>query len=276
MIEAVGLHKRFGRFTALDGVSLRVEDGEAVALWGPNGAGKTTLLRCVLGLLSFRGEVRLGGVDIRTRGREARRLLGYVPQELAFYDDFRVSEAAAFFARLRGADRGSCREALASAGLTAHTRKRVGQLSGGMKQRLALGIAMLTDPPILVLDEPTSNLDSSGRIDLLTQLGALRARGKTILFTSHRPEEVRELADRVVMMESGRIVGEERPQEMQCEANTVELRVPGPSLEKALEALRARGFTTSRPDELGPVQCRNGCGCPAPGAGTPASGRSGS
>jgi ABC-type multidrug transport system ATPase subunit len=260
MILIENVRMKFGRFVALDGVTLSVERGQAVALWGPNGAGKTTLLRCTLGLLSFGGSVKIDGIDVRRRGKAARQLLGYVPQELAFYDDFRVVEAIAFFARLKRVDRAACSKALSIAGLGEHQRKRVRELSGGMKQRLALGIAMLTDPPILMLDEPTSNLDAAGRQDLLAQLAELRAQGKTVFFTSHRPEEVQELADRVITMESGRIVGDEAPGASAatgCEK--VDVRVPAASLDRALNALRAEGFKTSRALTDGPVECLNGC-----------------
>lgn len=262
MIRIESVHKRFGRFVALKDVSLTVERGQAVALWGSNGAGKTTLLRCTLGLLTFRGSVRINGIDVQRRGKAARRLLGYVPQELAFYDDFRVVEAIAFFARLKRVDRAACARSLEMTGLGMHSRKRVRELSGGMKQRLALGIAMLTDPPILLLDEPTSNLDAAGRQDLLSQLAELRVQGKTIFFTSHRPEEVEELADRVITMESGRIVGDRTPgagDDHQPACEKVDVRVPAASLEKALDALHARGFKTSRPVADGPVECLNGC-----------------
>jgi len=264
MIRIDGVTKKFGRFVALDGVSLGVERGQAVALWGSNGAGKTTLLRCTLGLLPFRGGITVGGVDVRRRGKDARRMLGYVPQELAFYDDFRVSEAVAFFARLKRADRAGCLRALRLAGLEGHRRKRVRELSGGMKQRLALGIATLTDPPILMLDEPTSNLDAAGRGELLEQLAALRDKGKTIFFTSHRPEEVEGLADRVVTMESGRIVGDAAPEHCRgggCGCDSVEVRVPEACLERALGALRAEGFKTSRGAAGEAIVCRNGCAC---------------
>lgn len=262
MIEIDRVSKRFGRFTALREVSLVVGPGEAVALWGPNGAGKTTLLRCTLGLLNFRGSIRIDGIDVRRRGKDARAALGYVPQELAFYDDFRVVEAIGFFARLRRVDREACRRALRISGLGSHGRKRVRELSGGMKQRLALGIAMLTDPGILLLDEPTSNLDQAGRRELLGELDVLHKRGKTILFTSHRPEEVEELADRVVTMESGRIVDDAPPRDRRpsdCGARSAEIRVPEACLERALGALRSEGFRTTATGSGEAVWCRNGC-----------------
>jgi len=209
MIEIKEVHKSFGRTRVLDGVTCCVEPGQSVALWGSNGAGKTTLLRCMLGLIDFKGSIQVAGMDVRRRGKTARRMIGYVPQEMAFYDDYRVMEAMRLVARLRGAPRSACPERLAGVGLEADHRKRVRELSGGMKQRLALAMALLNDPPILALDEPTSNLDAAARKELLAQLVGLKRAGKTILFISHRPEEVGGLADRVLTLEHGRIVDDQ-------------------------------------------------------------------
>ena len=207
MITIDGVTKKFGRFTALDDVSMTVQQGEAVALWGSNGAGKSTLIRCLLGLLPFRGRASIAGLDVRRDGKAARRAIGYLPQEPALFDDLRVSEVSELFARLKGAGRDEVRAMLEASSLGGHTRKRVRELSGGMKQRLSLGLALLTDPPVLLLDEPTSNLDEAGRRELLVDVDNLRAKGKTVLLVSHRPEEVRMVADRIITLESGRIVG---------------------------------------------------------------------
>src|SRR5690606_17373798 len=182
--------KRFRRVAAVDGVSFDLDAGGALALWGSNGAGKTTLIRCILGVFRCRGAIAINGLDVRCRGRAARALVGYVPQELSFHDDTRLGGAIAFFARLRGVDLDRAREALRTVQLDGHERTRVRDLSGGMKQRLALAVALVSDPPLIVLDEPTSNLDASGRADVMDTLRALKARGKTIVFASHRPEEV--------------------------------------------------------------------------------------
>jgi ABC-type multidrug transport system ATPase subunit len=209
MIEIRDLHKRFGRTPVLAGATCRIERGQSVALWGPNGAGKTTLLRCILGLLDFKGEVHVGGLDVRRFGKHVRRHIGYVPQEMAFYDDYHVHETVRLIGRLRGAAASDMAACLHGVGLHEERRKYVRQLSGGMKQRLALGLAMLNDPPVLALDEPTSNLDSDARRGLLDQLLQLKRAGKTILFISHRPEEVIGLADRVLTLEHGRIVADQ-------------------------------------------------------------------
>lgn len=214
MIEARNITKRFGRVVAVNDVSYTQERGESIALWGSNGAGKTTLIRCLLGVLRCRGGVLIDGLDVRRRGRGARALVGYVPQELAFHDDVRLGSAMMFFADLRGVKHDRAQSALAQVGLTGHERKRVRDLSGGMKQRLALAIALLADPPVIVLDEPTSNLDAAGRGEVVESLRRLKADGKTLLFASHRPDEVISLADRVLVMEKGAVVRDTTPAEL--------------------------------------------------------------
>jgi ABC-2 type transport system ATP-binding protein len=143
---------------------------------------------------------------VQRRGKQARMLIGYVPQELGFYDDLGVAEAVGFFARLNGVAHTDTGRTLDDVGLTGHGRKRIRELSGGMKQRLALAIALLGDPPVLVLDEVTASLDAVGREEFVAMLGRLRSTGRTILFASHRAEEIAALAGRVVLLERGRIV----------------------------------------------------------------------
>jgi len=214
MIQVTNITKRFGRVEAVSSVSLELEPGGSLALWGSNGAGKTTLVRCLLGVIRYRGHALIGGIDVRRRGRHARALVGYVPQELAFHDDARLGSAMMFFARLRGADRIRASESLDAVELSGHERKRVRDLSGGMKQRLALAVALLSDPPLIILDEPTSNLDAAGRGEVVATLRHLRNAGKTLLFASHRPDEVISLADRVLVMERGKVVRDTTPADL--------------------------------------------------------------
>jgi ABC-type multidrug transport system ATPase subunit len=210
MVEVQHLTKRFGKVAAVDDVSFGVATGEAVALWGANGAGKTTALRCLLGVIPFEGRIRLGGRDVRYQGKEARRLLGFVPQEISFHDDMTVRETLFFYGRLKKtALRGAhVRDLLERLGLAKATPKKVRDLSGGMKQRLALVIALLADPPLLMLDEPTANLDVAARTEFLALLQELQAAGKTLIFSSHRLEEVTGLADRVLVLEAGRLIAD--------------------------------------------------------------------
>jgi ABC-type multidrug transport system ATPase subunit len=245
VIRIENLTKRFGRATAVDAVSLTVAPGESVALWGANGAGKTTIIRCVLGLLSYRGRIEVGGFDVRRRGKQARRLIGYVPQELGFNDDLRVAEAIAFFARLKGVAVGDVDAVLERVGLPGQDHKRIRELSGGMKQRLALAIALLGDPPILVLDEVTASLDACGRDEFVALLARLASEGKSMLFASHRVEEVTALATRVVMLEKGRITAD-MPSSQLIErlgkATVLHLHIESGVRPRAIELLRASGF----------------------------------
>ncbi|MHB1427057.1 MAG: nitrous oxide reductase family maturation protein NosD, partial [Gemmataceae bacterium] len=200
-ISVSGLTKRFGSVLAVADLSFEVGLGETVALWGPNGAGKTTILKCLLGLIPFEGTARVQGTVCGPRGKAARRLLGYVPQEIRLHPDQTVREAIDFYARLRKAPQTRVGELLAEWQLCDITERPVRHLSGGMKQKLALVIALLSDPPVMLLDEPTSNLDTRTRQELDELLERLKKAGKTLLFCSHRAGEIGRLADRVLILE---------------------------------------------------------------------------
>lgn len=204
MITATNLSKRYGKTLALDQVSFTIQAGEAVALWGANGAGKTTTLRCLLGVQGFGGELTVNGIDVRRNGKAARAAVGYVPQEASFYD-LTVLETLFFYARLKKASVARIPHALEQVQLNDHAAKRVSMLSGGMKQRLALAVALLADPPILVLDEPTANLDVKAQRDFVHAIQTLNQSGKTIVFSSHRLDEVIALASRVLVLADGRL-----------------------------------------------------------------------
>jgi ABC-type multidrug transport system ATPase subunit len=197
-----GVRKSFGGRPVLCGVDAQVAAGRTLVLWGPNGAGKSTLIKCLLGLHEFAGDISVFGHDALREGREARSCLGYVAQEFAGYD-WSVRQAMEFVAALRGVDEENIAPALERCGLAAQMGKRVCDLSGGMKQKLALAQALLADPPLLVLDEPCSNLDEASRSDLLHILRGLKG-GRAIVMTSHRVEEVEALADDVLWLEEGR------------------------------------------------------------------------
>lgn len=254
MITAERISKTFAGLKAVDDLTFSVAPGEALALWGANGAGKTTALRCLLGLLPFAGQVRIAGIDVSVRGKQARRLIGFVPQELNFHDDMSVAETIIFYARLKKVPAGhDFTSLLQRLDLLPQIDKQVRELSGGQKQRLALTLALLADPPLLVLDEPTSNLDISAREDFLTLVHDLKKGGKTLVFASHRLEEVTALADRVLLMEAGRLVVDAPPQDLQARlgwSSTLHLYLAQPAIEPAMRAL----------DELGTPASRNGRG----------------
>jgi ABC-type multidrug transport system ATPase subunit len=221
VIEVLSLTKRYGDRQVLGGVSFTVPAGGATALWGANGAGKSTTIRCLLGLTRCRGKVRVAGLDPLAAPRQVRRLVGYVPQEFAPFD-MTVRQSLAFFGALKGVTEARGHEVLELVGLAgpAEQEQPVAALSGGMRQRLALALALLADPPVLLLDEPTASLDSASRQHLFGLLAELRRGGKTILFASHRPGEVLELAEQVLVMEAGRVAASLTPAEF---ATTLEV-----------------------------------------------------
>ncbi len=226
MLQVRDLTKNYGKLTALDRVSFDIPAGQSVALWGPNGAGKTTVMRCMLGLLRFQGEIQLAGYNVTTEGKKARNHVGFVPQELSFQSEWTVLETIDFFSRLKKARQVDFTSILQQAGLSDHHKANFGELSGGMKQRLALAIALLADPEILMLDEPTSNLDPQGRDGFIRVLNELLLQGKTILFSSHRYEEVAELADRTLVLRQGVLEADCTPGELHKHIGaTTQLRI---------------------------------------------------
>ena len=210
-IEVDQVSKAFGRHVVLNNISFSVQEGEAVALWGSNGAGKTTMLRCILGLLPHQGRIQIDGFDMRRQGKQARFFVGFVPQEIRFHDNLTVEETLHFYARLKRVAAPTIEQWLSRVDLLAAREKEIKALSGGMRQRLALAIALLADPPILLLDEPTANLDIQSRDEFLALLRELKEEGRTIMYSSHRLDEVIPFADRVLVLDQGKLVADVPP-----------------------------------------------------------------
>lgn len=208
MLIVSNIEKKYGDFPALKEVSFCLETGQAAALLGPNGAGKSTLIKCLLGLLDYSGKIIFDGKDIRSNSKLSKSLISYVPQEPALYDT-KTFDILIFFAKLRKADPGRIDEVLRQVNLIQHKNKLTSELSGGMKQRLSFAIALLADSKMLILDEPTSNLDSESRNDILCLIRDLKEKGYTILFSSHRVDEVLQTADKVITMNEGEIISVE-------------------------------------------------------------------
>jgi Cu-processing system ATP-binding protein len=234
-IEVSGLVKRFGEVVAVDGVSFRVDRGETVALLGPNGSGKTTTLKCAAGLLRpDAGTVRVAGFDLRAAPREARRRFTFLPQQPSFAAALTAREVVAFHARLRRlpADRVEAALELAGLGGDAGGRK-VAELSGGMRQRLSLAVAELPEVELMLLDEPTANLDPEAALAFRELARGWRRAGRALLLSTHRLTDVQELADRVVVLVGGRPVVEEtiaglRARLRRYSVLRVDLAEPGP------------------------------------------------
>jgi ABC-type multidrug transport system ATPase subunit len=244
-ISVKQVSKRFGAHVVLKELSFEIQPGESLALWGANGAGKTTLIKSLLGVHNFDGSITLAGHDVRKQGRMARQLIGYVPQELAFVD-LSARAALTFYALLKKVDGQRVEDLLTQVGLHDHADKALGALSGGMKQRLALAAALLADPPVLILDEPTANLDAAARADFIALVAALRASGKTIVFSSHRMDEVQALADRVLMLKDGISQGIFTVSELLehlGEPVTLRVQINAAQLPDAIEKLKQVGLT---------------------------------
>ena len=174
-----------------------------IALIGPNGAGKSTLIKSVAGLIRHTGQITVGGVDVARQPKAARRLMGYLPQHPALHDDLTVRETAVFYADMKGVPHERARVGVEAAGLGDHAEKTVAALSGGMRQRLALAVALLADPPFLLLDEPGTGLDISARLELRHLVQEQRARGTAVLLSTHWLEDVPYIADRVLVLDGG-------------------------------------------------------------------------
>ncbi len=205
------LVKRYGALEAVRGISFEVAPGEIVGFLGPNGAGKTTAVRMVSCFLPpTSGTALVYGLDVRTEPRRVKRLLGVCPQENNLDPDFDVLTNLLVYARYFGMDRGVARgRALAlleQMALSDRVGSPVETLSGGMRRRLILARALLNEPRVLVLDEPTTGLDPQARHAIWTRVRALRAAGTTVLLTTHYMEEAAHLCDRIVLVDGGRIL----------------------------------------------------------------------
>lgn len=210
ILDISGLTKVYaGGMKALDGVDLQIRRGEIFALLGPNGAGKTTLIGAVCGIVRVSsGHIRAFGQDLATDWRGARRRIGLVPQELGF-DMFETVERGVRYSRgLFGLppDDARIEEVLRSLSLWDKRKSQVRALSGGMKRRVLIAKALAHDPELLFLDEPTAGVDVELRRDMWRQIDALRARGTTVILTTHYIEEAQEMADRVGVIDKGRIL----------------------------------------------------------------------
>jgi ABC-2 type transport system ATP-binding protein len=211
ILEVSDVRKHYGATAALDGVNLEVIEGEMFGLLGPNGAGKTTLLSIVSCLLEpSAGQVRILGQRAGTGNRNLRRQIGIVPQELAVYGELTARENLAFFGQLYGLGgpglRRRVQEVLAAVGLADRADGRVDTFSGGMQRRLNLGAALVHEPRLLLLDEPTTGVDPQSRNHIFEEVRRQSAAGLTVVYTSHYMEEVQALCTRIGIMDRGRLI----------------------------------------------------------------------
>lgn len=222
MISVQGVTKRYGKRSVLRGVSLDARPGEITLLLGANGAGKSTLLRCVLGIVDFAGAVSVCGQNPLTDGPAVRAHVGYMPQNGGLHPDLSVAETMEFYAAIRRSDVARIAPLLREAGLADETQTRVADLSGGMRQRLGFAVALLSDPDVLILDEPTASLDAAGRRWIADRLQQLAAEGRTILVSTHVGHQLIGAGARCLTLEDGRLI--------ESETATVQVGAPAPPL----------------------------------------------
>ena len=217
MIEVTHLTKRYGVHRAVDDISFTVNDGEILGFLGPNGAGKTSTLNVISTLANFdRGKVEVAGYDLVKDEFKIKALLGIVPQEIALYQNLTAYENVSLFASLYGLKgavlKKAVNEALEFVGLSDDRKKLAGKMSGGMQRRLNIACGIAHKPELIIMDEPTVGVDARSRDTILGSIKILRDEGATIIYTSHYMPEVQEIADRIAIIDKGRLaaIGTER------------------------------------------------------------------
>src|SRR5580698_1471571 len=245
-IDATGLVKTFGKLRAVDGINLQVGQGEIFGVLGPNGAGKTTALRMLATLLPIdAGQARIFGVDVTREPHRIRQLIGITGQYASVDEDLTATENMWMFGRLQGlrsADaRASARRLLAQFGLEEAADKPIAQFSGGMRRRLDLAASLITRPPLIFLDEPTTGLDPRTRGQMWETIRGLVADGCTVLLTTQYLDEADQLAGRIAVIDRGRKVAEGTPDELKDSVGNSTLQVqlaPGADQELARQVVR--------------------------------------
>ena len=218
-IQVTDLRKHFGAVRAVDGISFEIRQGQIFSLLGPNGAGKTTTISILSGLLTpDGGDARVAGHSIRQEPLAVKAAIGVVPQDIALYGELSARENLFFFGRmygLRGAElRARVDEILELIGLAERQKERLEKYSGGMKRRVNVGVALLHQPRILFLDEPTVGIDPQSRRSILDGIKDLNRQGVTILYTTHYMEEAQELSDYIAIMDHGKIIAQGTHEEL--------------------------------------------------------------
>ena len=211
MIEIRDLRKSYGKTEALKGISFEVENGEAFAFLGPNGAGKTTTIKIMMGFLQpDSGTVRMFGKDVSVYGKEVRKKVGFLPEEIGFYENLSVYDNMDFYARLFGIPKLErskvINEILDQVGLSDRKRSKVKELSHGLKQRLGIAQSLINHPDLLIYDEPTSGLDPRSSYEIRELIKSLLKGGVTLFLSSHLLYEVQQICDGVAIIDKGRLV----------------------------------------------------------------------
>lgn len=244
-IQIENLSKNYGQQRAVDGISFDVRPGEVLGFLGPNGAGKSTTMKMITGYLSLGdGDVRVGGKSVRDYGDELKRHIGYLPENNPLYLDMPVIDYLTFCGALQGmtseAIRRRRREMIAVCGLNAEKHKKIGELSKGYRQRVGLAQAMIHDPEILVLDEPTTGLDPNQIVEIRNLIREL-GKAKTVVLSTHILPEVEATCDRILIINQGKIVANGTADTLRKQATgqeVVRLRIEDAPVAEVMNALR--------------------------------------
>lgn len=237
IIEVKGLVKRYGSYTAVNGINFEVRKGEVFGLLGPNGAGKTTTMEMIEGLrLPDEGTAKVAGFDTRTQLVKVKEVIGVQLQSTSLFDLLTVREITEMYASFYNVPTLPVGPLLESVILQEKLNDRVKNLSGGQKQRLAIALALVNDPQVIFLDEPTTGLDPQARRTLWDIILSLRDRGKTVVISTHYMDEAEILSDRICLMDRGQIVALDTPRQLTRSLESesaIEFRVPGHEHEEA-------------------------------------------
>lgn len=222
MLEVIGVRKSFGKNVVVQDVSFSVGKGESFGLLGPNGAGKSTTIAMICGLLPYdSGEIFIDGLSVKKESKNVKKKIGVVPQEIALYPTMTAFDNLLFWGRMYGLTRKQAKQraevVLEIVGLKDRAKHKIETFSGGMKRRMNIGAALLHEPELLIMDEPTVGIDPQSRNHILETVKHLNQGGMTVIYTSHYMEEVEYLCDRIGIVDEGRIIALGKKEEL-CEA----------------------------------------------------------
>lgn len=266
VVRASRITKRFGEVVAVDGVSFDVRRGETYGLLGPNGAGKTTTMRMMSGLSPLTaGELSVAGMDVSRQGREVRDVLGVVTQQDGLDTDLNARDNLIVYGFIAGLSRAQAERradaVLMYFDLTDKVNEEIDNLSGGMKRRLAIARAFMTEPQVMVLDEPTTGLDPHGRNRVWQELETMKQAGVTIFMSTHYMDEAAALCDRLAIMHHGKILAEGAPDELvdrHAGPEVAQVRVSNGSRQDVVDWIQAAGFDHREVGTVITVTSRNG------------------